>query len=178
MSPRLIVVTGPESSGKTVLAAALAKRLACPVVPEAARERLSPQTPYAPSTLLDLAQAQHRGEREALGASPSLVVADTDLQVLRIWWQEKFGPCPRGRFEVTDSRERFYLLCAPDLPWEPDPLRENPHDRDRLMALYRHDIERRDLAHSVVEGTGAQRLANALEALPAGLSRRDASMPA
>ena len=182
MSIRTIVVTGPESSGKTTLANALARHLACPLVPEAARELLAPHTPYTPGTLLRLARAQVDGERAARQHNPALVVADTDLQVLRIWWQKKFGPCPRDSLErnASAAAERFYLLCRPDLPWETDPLRENPQDRDRLFDLYRADLAGRDLNYGIVEGRGNERLACALHVLPQGLtrlSRRDASTP-
>jgi len=30
----------------------------------------------------------------------------------------------------------LFLLCKPDLPWEADPLRENPDDREELYQRY------------------------------------------
>ncbi|MCB0529363.1 MAG: ATP-binding protein, partial [Saprospiraceae bacterium] len=52
-----IVVTGPESSGKTTLAAALSDQLAAPVVPEFAREYLA-----------HLGRAYQREDLAAIGA--------------------------------------------------------------------------------------------------------------
>ena len=159
---RLIVVcTGPESSGKTTLAQALAAHLKVPLVREQARDYLS--TPrYVPTDILNIAARQVAAERDAR-VQASLACADTDLQVLYIWWQERFGPAPSAlaRAYATQS-PRLYLLCRPDLPWQADPLRENPNDRDRLFELYRRDLSARELNFAIVEGQGQARVEQAL----------------
>lgn len=164
----MIVVTGAESTGKSTLAAQLGEMLNRPVVAEQARAVLHPGKRYTPSDLLSLAQRQQAAESGARRDGTTEPVADTELQVLVIWWQEKFGPAPTALMQaLANQSPRFYLLCAPDLAWEPDPLRENPHDRQRLHTLYHRDLDARALRYAEVRGHGKARLANALDALRA-----------
>ncbi len=156
-----ICITGPESSGKTALSRRLAEALERPVLTEASREYLS-STDYLPSDLLAIAQLHVGRERSLRGAA----VLDTDLQVVCLWWQDKFGPLPAELSAgYAEQTPRFYLLCYPDLPWQPDPLRENPHDRDRLFELYERDLNNRQLDYAVVRGRDEARLTCALDAV-------------
>ena len=151
----MIVVTGPESTGKSTLAQCLGEELNLPVVPEAAREYLQ-DADYSPGDVLNIAQLQIESEK------PN-AICDTDLQVISIWWAERFGPVPH---RITAMRaylsRRRYLLCHPDLPWEPDPLRENPDDRDRLFQIYKQDLVDRGLDYAEVSGLGQERIDQAI----------------
>ena len=160
-----IVLTGPESSGKTELAHQLSERLSIPCVPEIARDYLSKKTEsYLPSDLLVIAELQYQKEEEIRAISD--YIADTDQQVLSIWWQEKFGPTPQLICDLYRRQSRgLYLLCYPDLAWELDPLRENENDRNRLFEIYLEDLRKRELSYRVVKGSGETRLNNAINAL-------------
>ena len=137
-----IAITGPESSGKTTLARALAAHFGVPWVPEFAREYLKDlDRPYVKEDLLCIAEGQLEAERRIASGRPSMLVCDTDLLVIRIWSQEKFERVdPRLEELVRGTEYHHTLLCKPDLPWEPDPLRENPHDRDRLFGIYEQEL--------------------------------------
>ena len=165
----LFVLTGPESTGKSTLAKALAEQLEVPRVDEAARIYLLDKAGYQPSDLLKIALQQQLLEQSAADvAEPSIVIADTDLQVIYIWWQERFGPAPEIlRRAYVNQGPRHYLLCDADLNWVPDPLRENPRDRKRLLELYSEDLHRRQLPFSLIQGEGQQRLDCALSAIKA-----------
>ena len=160
-----IVLTGPESCGKTELARQLSERLSIPCVPEMARDYLAKKKDsYLPSDLLVIAQLQYQKEEETREISD--YVADTDQQVLSIWWQEKFGPTPQLICDLYKKQSRgLYLLCYPDLAWELDPLRENGNDRLRLFEIYLEDLRKRELSFGVIKGTGEIRLNNAINAL-------------
>ncbi|MEM7080750.1 MAG: ATP-binding protein [Pseudomonadota bacterium] len=160
----IIVVTGPESCGKTTLSRLLAAALERPWVEEHARgylERLP--RPYRASDLLHLAE-WHLDAEAKLDAP----VCDTDLQVLRIWWSERYGPIPAALQEAYANQltqPRYYLLCAPDIAWQPDPLREHPGERERLYELYLNDLQRCGVGFYEVHGQGDHRLRNALRGL-------------
>ena len=160
-----IVVTGPESTGKTQLAVILSEKLGLPLITEVAREYLLDRLGgYLPSDLLTISELQYR--EEAVKHDDNGFVADTDHQVLSIWWQEKYGPLPRRLTELYRTQgERFYLLCFPDLPWQPDPLRENERDRQRLFDIYVEDLESRNLPYAVVKGAGEKRTLSAIQAI-------------
>ncbi len=163
---RIICIVGPECTGKTALASALGERFAVGYVEEYARDYLAGRTAYEPADVEAIARGQIALEARALAAGESPVILDTDLLVIRVWWQEKYGWLPdwlRGAFAA--QAPRHYLLAAPDLPWEPDPLRESPFDRERLFDVYRATLVAERLRFDVVRGTGAARLRCALAAL-------------
>ena len=160
-----IVLTGPESCGKTELANQLSEQLSVPCVPEIARDYLLKRNNnYLPSDLLEIAGLQYQKEEEIRKKSD--YVADTDQQVLSIWWQEKFGPIPQFICDLYKKQSRgLYLLCYPDLAWESDPLRENENDRLRLFDVYLKDLRKRELSFRIIKGTGEERLNNAINSI-------------
>ena len=166
----ILVLTGPECSGKSSLAAQLHAHLNWPLLPELARAYLDGRHAqsgiyrYRPSDLLNLASMQRQAE--ALKCNKDDAILDTDLLTLIVWWQEKFGPVPRQLSSQWQCQAtRRYLLCKPDMPWQPDPQRENPSDRDRLYAHYEAELSNRGCKYSICEGNEQARLAQALTAI-------------
>lgn len=169
-----IAVVGPESSGKTTLCEVLMLERRAWMVSEAAREFLGAiDRPYAEEDLLEIAKAQAANEDMLTGEfSEGVVVCDTDLITIRIWSEEKFGRC--HPWILKQSEERHYdlwLLCKPEMPWEPDPLRENPHDRERLFNVYEGMLKWLEKPYMIMEGSREKRLADASKAI-AGLLRQ------
>ena len=163
---RIISIVGPESTGKTALAWALADHFGVAYVTEYAREFLDGRTDYESADVEAIARGQMALEARALAVEESPVILDTDLLVVRVWWEQKYGALPDWlRQALAAQAPRRYLLTAPDLPWEPDPLRESPFDRDRLFEVYRATLVAENLRFDVVRGTGPARLRCALAAL-------------
>ena len=158
----VICVTGPESTGKTTLAEALAERLRAPLVPEIARYYLEGRVAYDRDDVLAIAEAQMTAEAAALASGVALVVADTDLTVIQVWWEEKYGALDvRIRTSLAARSPRRYLLTRPDIPWVPDPQRESPGDRHRLYVRYRELLTQSPFPFAEIGGTGEARLAAA-----------------
>lgn len=167
----LIVVTGPESAGKTTLVRELSLQLGCPPVPEVARERLADRPVYAEQDICRLALLQYRQIEEALHRHP-LAIADTDLLTYRIWLQWRYGRQPRWLQDLHRHQRPFlYLLCTPDLPWQPDPLRENPTDRESLFQAHREILGAETMPFRIVTGQGPERLRLAQAILEKDLPR-------
>ena len=136
-----IVITGPESSGKTTLTKAIAKALNTDYTEEYAREYLNSNTSYKQEDLLMIAQGQLQKERA--NANP-IAIHDTDLITIKIWSEYKYNQCDPWileQIEQQKSKNRIYLLCKPDIPWEADPLRENPSNRAELFKIYKKELE-------------------------------------
>ncbi len=84
-----------------------------------------------------------------------LIICDTTLQTIKIWSLEKFKKYDDW-FLTQENNYTHYLLCDPSIPWEPDPLRENPTDRDRLFNLYLKELE--GLKVTIISGDKTERL--------------------
>ena len=144
----IIVLTGPECSGKTTTANRLADQYNLPRVKEYAREYLTENGPnYDFEDLEKITQIQLDTEIKANQEHP-LIICDTDQVTLEIWSLEVFDTS----LNLKDARalKKHYLLCCPDIPWEPDPLRENPLDRDRLFDRYKTYLEERKLPFTIL----------------------------
>lgn len=162
-----IVLTGPESSGKTTLAAQLAAHFGTVWVPEFARQYLADLgRPYLFGDLMEIAKGQAALEDELAAQANGLLFLDTSLEVLKIWSEVRFGRCHPDLLALLQGRlPDQYLLCLPDLPWTFDPQRENPNDRDVLLHRYRTELLGLGVPFNQVWGDGAERLENALAAL-------------
>ena len=162
-----IVLTGPESSGKTTLAAQLAEAFGTVWVPEFARQYLDGLgRPYSAADLLEIARGQVALEDEMAAQANGLLFLDTSLEVLKIWSVIRFGQCADWTLEQLQLRlPDHYLLCLPDLPWVADPQRENPDNRDELLGIYRRELTSLGVPFSEVSGNGELRFENAMNAV-------------
>lgn len=159
-----INLTGPESAGKSTLSASLAGHYQDPCVDEYARVFLNRgQRIRDVHALTGLAHIQIEWENTALKNADRVIFCDTDPLVLLIWALEKFRKTPPELVALArHHRYDLSLLCKPDLDWEPDPQRENPHDRDILFGLYLDFAKKFQFNYAVIEGRGETRLKNAL----------------
>ena len=165
--PKKIAVVGPESCGKTSLAQQLTVLLEGIFVPEVARYYLeAKQEKYDLNDLILIHRKQLDLELEAESKGDRWIVCDTTPLVIEIWANEVFKTVPDEFInKVQEQSYGLYLLCSPDLPWEPDPLRENPKDRNRLFQLYKNQLDQRNLPYSVISGKGSERLSMAFESI-------------
>ena len=155
-----IVITGPESSGKTTLTKALAKELNMGYTEEYAREYLNNNSNYSQKDLLLIAQGQLLEEKANLNPT---AIHDTDLITIKIWSEYKYNYCDPwiiNQIEQQKSENRLYLLCKPDIIWEIDPLRENPSNRAELFEIYLSEIQKTKHTYLIIEGE--ERLEKAL----------------
>ena len=134
-------------------------------MPEYAREHLKDiGRNYTLKDIETIAKGQLLWEAQFVMASEkTLLFCDTDPLVTKIWAEVVFGQCPEWiEQQFLEHRYSLYLLCYPDLEWQPDPLRENPHNREELFVLYEQELKKHDLPYAVVKGKGDQRLKNAV----------------
>lgn len=168
-----IAIVGPESTGKTTLTEALAQHYRCAYTKEYARYFLEEHGPhYVRADLLRIAQGQlmvEAGSQElAEQHGGGLVLCDTDMITIRIWSEEKYGACDPLILQLARATHYdHWLLCAPDMPWEADPLRENPHDRDRLFGIYERTLQELGKPYHVVKGSRELRERNAVQLIDA-----------
>ena len=151
-----IAFTGPESSGKTTMAELIAEAYSTSYIPEYAREFLEDKTTY---TLDDLDIIAKKQVELCKASKNMLLISDTEMAVMLIWSHEKFkevSPIIQYLWEAQDFDHLF--LCAPDIPWEADKLRENPLDRERLFMLYEELLTKNNCSFSILRGSLNQRI--------------------
>jgi nicotinamide riboside kinase len=170
-----IVVTGPESTGKTTLAEALADALSGLFIPEFARFYLAHfDRPYTRADMRSIGRGQRSWEDWGRAHASRPLICDTDWTVLHIWetyrfvkqpvdwsftaptdliWSQGYGNC---------LRPDRYLLCAPDFPWHPDPLREHPNEQWELYRWYEQLLQQTGVPYLPLEGPPEVRLRAAL----------------
>lgn len=154
-----LVLTGPESTGKSVLTAHLARRMGLPCASEYARLYLEQHGPdYDYDLLLTIARGHLRHQHTEVPPDARLGILDTDLINYKIWCEVAYGKCHPELIEAMEREtHHVYLLCFPDLPWEPDPLREHPNDRLMLFERHRRELEEQSRRYEVIRGHGPAR---------------------
>lgn len=166
---RIIVVTGPESTGKTALCQELSAHYQCTWVPEIARTYLQENGPdYQRNDLLLIAEQQMKSIFQAVQEEVSWMICDTDWLTIAIWSAFKYGQVDDKILQWSRAfQPDLYLLCAPDIPWEQDPLREHPNEREQIYSLYINWLTKYHLPYSIVNGLHSNRLQSALDTLDA-----------
>ena len=165
--PLKIAITGPESTGKSILAEQLAEHYHTLWVPEYAREYINNlDHPYNQEDILEIARGQIRSETSIFRQTKELLICDTELMVTKIWSEVKYGKCDPWILNMLENHKYdLYLLCDIDLPWEEDPQREHPHEREYLFNLYKKELTGRALPFFVISGVGKKRLDNAIRVI-------------
>ncbi|SNS08082.1 nicotinamide-nucleotide adenylyltransferase, NadR type [Belliella buryatensis] len=166
MSIKRIVVIGPESTGKSTLSQALAAAFDEPWVMEFARvyiERL--ERPYQYEDLLEIAKGQLREEDAKSKRAKKMLFIDTDLHVLKVWSEHKYGKTdPWIIGQIAQRKYDLYLLTDVDLPWEEDSQREHPQPEMRayLFEQYHQLIKDSGVPYAIIKGKYDERFVNAL----------------
>ena len=166
-----IVVIGPESTGKRTLSTQLAAHYQTLWVPEFARDYLMQlDRPYEQEDLLRMAEGQLITEDAAATNANQFLICDTDLHVIKVWSEAKYGDCDPRILELIASRKYdLYLLTYIDIAWEDDPLREHPkpEEREYFYQVYRDIVMNSGLPWADIRGGYEERLQTAIKAVEA-----------
>ena len=160
---RRVRMFGAESSGKSSMAAHLADVYQTVWVEERWRDLyVKHGHRWEPEHVLEVAMAQLEAEEQAALRANRLLFCDTDPLTTLIYARAAFGTAPAWLEAYCDSadyaaRYAATLLFAPDLPWEPDPVREGPEARARYFPLFQAELELRRIPYTLVTGSGRAR---------------------
>lgn len=162
-----IVIIGPESTGKSTLAAQLADYYKTVWCPEFAREYLGEYGPdYTFDDLLNIATGQLTLEDNMMQqAANGYYFIDTDMYVMKVWCEVAFNNCHTWILKQIAARKYdLHLLCDTDLPWVPDGLREYPdlHTRQRLFKMYKDILINEGGRWAIISGKPEERLQTAI----------------
>lgn len=159
---KVLVLTGPESSGKSWLAEEIQTNFGGQLVGEYVRyfiEREQRDTCYADITTI--AQGQLAWEDQARAARPELLILDTHLLSNLLWSQALFGDCPSWIEHALLERDyHLHLLLDPvDAPWVDDGQRCQPELAQRLAFYQQCEgwLQRHQQPMQCIQGNWTQR---------------------
>ncbi len=168
-----IAILGPESTGKSELCQQLARTYQTEWVPEFARfyiDRLDRD--YEEGDLLEIARGQLVWEDDKATYSGDFLFCDTNLIVIKIWSEHKYGSTdPWILQQLVERSYDFYLLTDIDIPWRDDPQREHPQLRQHFFDLYRDYLIEHQFPHGIVKGIEGDRLQSAIASLEGHFKR-------
>lgn len=167
-SPKIIVITGAESTGKTTLTNALAEHFNVPLIPEIAREVVENlERKYNYKDVEQIALKQVEKYKELLPSNHPYIFIDTWLLNTKVWFEEVFNKVPSWlNSSIAENTIDLFLVCDIDLPWVFDPVRENGgKNRVVLHNKYIEQIKSYNFKYKKITGLSENRFNNALEAV-------------
>jgi len=181
-----VVFTGSESTGKSTLAAEVARHYGVDVVPEFVRTFAEDKgSPIEFSDHGLIARGQMALEDEYIAraqqlasarpaapalpappAPPALVVQDTDLLSTVVYCRHYFGRCPEWIEEAALARRPdLYLLCETDAPWVDDGVRDRGHLREEMQKLFEEAVRTSGASSVSLGGSVQARLSEAIRVI-------------
>jgi NadR type nicotinamide-nucleotide adenylyltransferase len=164
---RRVVVFGPESTGKTMLAQRLAEHYRTVWVPEWARGHLDPVGgKCAADDFPRIALGQAASEDALALQANRVLICDTDTITTTIWSEVYLGRCDDGiRALATRRRHDLYLLCDIDVPWVDDQQRDMPHRREEFRERCRAALTAHGRTFVDIRGDWERRFRTAVTAI-------------
>jgi nicotinamide riboside kinase len=165
---KVLVLTGPESSGKSWLADEIQRHFGGVLVDEYVRQFIDEvrrDTRYADIEVI--AREQLAREDAARTLKPGLLILDTHLLSNILWSRTLFNDCPA--WIETALAERTYdlhLLLSPDgVEWVGDGQRCQPNlnERQAFFEASRQWLVSHQQPFEVIEGGWSDRIAHVLQ---------------
>ena len=168
MNPKIIVITGAESTGKTTLTERLANHFNVPFMPEIAREYVEKlNRKYTYSDVETIAKMQVELFHEIIKTEAPYIFVDTWLIVTKIWFEFVYQKKPDWLIkELEKNKIDLFLVCDTDLPWIYDPVRENGGETRKILHdKYIQNIINLGFNYEIVSGINNERFNNAVRIL-------------
>jgi NadR type nicotinamide-nucleotide adenylyltransferase len=170
-----VVLTGSESTGKTVLAWRLAQHYRAEHVPEFVRGYAEKKNGVLSfSDHGPIAHGQIALEDEHIARAERLMIQDTDLLSTVVYCSHYFGQCPAWIADAAaERRPDLYLLCEIDIPWIADGVRDRGNMREAMQKLFVDAVVASGVPFALITGVGDVRFERAEEAIDALLLASD-----
>ena len=164
MSSIKIAVTGPEASGKTMLALALSRYLNAKFIEDYCSYVLDrKEGNYSIDDIISIANRKIKALNE-FSLKDDLIVSDNELLSLKIWCEFAFNQYPETLRSLVN--QQYYDLYLLNTPNDMDTLRrEDPKLRNYFFNAHKKELDDNKLPYLVLEGDFYNRKKMAVEAI-------------
>ncbi|KAF0235662.1 MAG: nad metabolism ATPase/kinase-like [Prolixibacteraceae bacterium] len=166
--PKIIVITGAESTGKSTLTERLANHFEVPYIAEIAREYVEKlDHKYSYTDVENIAKMQIAKFNSISKSDAPYIFVDTWLIITKIWFEFVYNKTPDWLIhEILKTKIDLFLVCDIDLPWIYDPVRENGgENRKILQNKYIENITEFNFDYRLISGIDDERFYRALNFL-------------
>ncbi|OUR98267.1 nicotinate-nucleotide adenylyltransferase [Flavobacteriales bacterium 33_180_T64] len=157
-----VVLYGPESTGKSSLAKALAKYYDTVYVEEFSRTYAKAQRNLrlTRKDVLPIAIGQMQLENEQLKIANKVLICDTDLLETKVYSEFYYdGFCPElVKKKALENTYDLYFLTYIDIVWEADDVRDQPNNRLEMFNRFEYALIHSKKPYIMVKGDLEERL--------------------
>lgn len=165
-----VLITGPESSGKTTLAKDLARIYDTTWTPEYAREYIeeymdNDMSKLTPRHMNTFMQRHWNQEELAWQNANQVTFSDTSAIETYIYAKQMLGEeaarLVYARSFIHKDRYDLVLLLKPDIPWEDEPQRTYGDRREEMYQMFKDTLDEFGYNYVEVGGMWQERIGNA-----------------
>lgn len=148
---------GPESTGKSFLAQKLAVRYHTEFVPEVAREVVT-SNEFTLDDIIRIGNLHVERIKEKTKNANRILFCDTDAITTQIYCRHYLGGVPDVLYELEKEiiYDQYFLFDV-DVPWVSDGMRDLGERRKEMFAVFKKELETRNLPYLLVQGNYEER---------------------
>lgn len=168
-----VVLTGSESTGKSMLARELADYYGAELAPEFVREfAVAIGRDIRLEDTDEIARGQIALEDKHSARAERLLIQDTDLLSTVVYSGHYYHYCAPWIVEAARQRRPdLYLLLDIDVPWIPDGVRDREEYREEIQKLFHDAVAASGSPYVSISGSWEQRTERARAAIDAAIAR-------
>lgn len=164
-----VVLFGPESTGKTVLAKQLAEHYKTLWVPEFSRiyaeKKAENNEILSKKDVLHIAKGQMALENSLTKKVDKLLICDTNLLETKVYseaYYQGYSPKVLNKYAL-ENYYNLYFLTNIDMPWKPDGIRDKPNEREDMFKAFQDVLIKNKLSFVLLQGSLDERLETAIK---------------
>lgn len=166
---RKVCIVGPESTGKSILAARLAGEFGTVMVAEYARGCIDTHKGRLTRGMFEMfVRGQAASEAALARQANRVLICDSDAFTTALYHELYEGDCPAFFLEAADaSSYDLYLLTCPDTPYVEDAQRNHKNQREWFFDRTEARLREKGARHVVIRGSWDERFDQARAAVGA-----------
>ncbi|GGG38859.1 AAA family ATPase [Bizionia arctica] len=164
-----VVLFGPESTGKSVLSKQLATHYKTLWVPEFSRiyaeQKAENNEILTKEDVLPIAKGQIALENSLTTNVDNLLICDTNLLETKVYseaYYQGYSHEALNKYAI-ENYYNLYFLTNIDIPWEPDGIRDKPHEREAMFKAFQDVLIKNKIPYVILNGSFEKRLETAIK---------------